>query len=215
MSIGGFPPEVDPLSPGSQAEPLDGDTQERLLEATDRLVRQIGFGKTSMADVARSAGVARGTLYRYFESREALFDALLRRTTDQFFAEAAAEMDRGQSLSEQLGVFSEMMIRWIRPETSSVSSNPTAMVKMLATQGGVALQRTSAFLRPYLEAARERGEVREDLDVVDASEWLARILLSFTIFQASISFEAGDPHSVGEFVRRYAIDGLTGDGGTR
>jgi TetR/AcrR family transcriptional repressor of uid operon len=60
---------------------LDPETRERLLDAADRLVRQIGMAKTSMADVARVAGVARGTLYRYFKSRESLFNAVMRRTT--------------------------------------------------------------------------------------------------------------------------------------
>src|SRR5437868_2805572 len=94
---------------------LDPATAERLLDATDRLVQRIGIGKTSMADVARAAGVARGTLYRYFESREVLFDALTRRATDRFFAGAAAAMDGQPSLSEQLGEFSQLMVRAIHP----------------------------------------------------------------------------------------------------
>ncbi|WP_178379939.1 hypothetical protein [Cryptosporangium aurantiacum] len=81
---------------------------------------------------------------------------------------------------------------------------------MLITLSPQALRRTSKFLRPYIQAARERDEVRTALDVDDASEWLARMLLSFTVFQTSIAYEADDPESVSSFVRRYAIDGLTG-----
>ena len=194
---------------------MTGATQERLLDATDRLVRQLGIKKTSMADVARSAGVARGTLYRYFESREVLLDALAHRAADRFFAAVAAAMDRRGTLSGQLGEFSEMMTRAIHPAAGEVGGpgsesggNRAAMIRMLATESGQALRRTARLLRPYIEAARERGEVRQDLDLADASEWLARILLSFTIFQAAISYEADDPRSVSEFVRRYAIDGL-------
>jgi hypothetical protein len=36
------------------------------------------------------------------------------------------------------------------------------------------------------------------------------MLLSFTIFQVSVSYEAADPASVRRFVQRYAIDGLAG-----
>lgn len=192
------------------AGPIDGATQEKLLDATDRLVRQIGIDKTSMADVARSAGVARGTLYRYFESRSALFDAMTQRTTDRFFDDVAAAMDRRPDLSTQLGEFSEIMMRTIHPEAEKPPNNQAAMARMLATQGAQALVRTAKFLRPYIEAARARGEVRADLDIADASEWLARILLSFTVLQASISYQAGDPRSVSSFVQRYAIGGLTG-----
>ena len=186
---------------------LDPATQERLLDATERLVQRIGIGKTSMADVARAAGVARGTLYRYFESREVLFDALTRRATDRFFAAAAAAMDGQPSLSEQLGEFSQLMVRAIHP---GALGSQAALTRMLVTEGAQALRRTAGFLRPYIEAAWSRGEVREDLDIDDASEWLARILLSFTVFQAAIAYDADDPRSVSSFVRRYAIGSMAG-----
>ncbi|OLT23211.1 hypothetical protein BJF79_02010 [Actinomadura sp. CNU-125] len=96
-----------------------------------------------MSDVARTAGVARGTLCRYFESRHALLDA---------------------------------------------------------------------FLRPYIESARNCGEIRVDLDTRDASEWLESVLLSFTIFQVPLSNEADDPRSIGLFVKRYATSGRAGRG---
>jgi AcrR family transcriptional regulator len=206
-------PQAHPVPAGakvSTAGTLDRATQEKILDATDRLVQHVGITKTSMADVARAAGVARGTLYRYFESRETLFDALTQRTTDRFFAEAAEAMDLCPDLSEQLGEFSKMMIRSIHPDADDSSGKRAAMIRMLANQSGHALRRTARFLRPYIETAHERGEVRENLDIADAGEWLARILLSFTIFQASISFEAGDPQSVSLFVQRYAISGLSG-----
>ena len=198
-------------------------TQERLLDATDRLVRQLGIKKTSMADVARDAGVARATLYRYFESREALLNALTHRAADRFFTAVAAAMDTRATLSGQLGEFSEMMTRAIHPAQEVLVAlgaeggpgsveNRAAMFRMLVGESGQALRRTARLLRPYIEAARERGEVRQDLDLTDASEWLARILLSFTIFQAAIAYEADDPRSVSEFVRRYAITGLAATG---
>jgi AcrR family transcriptional regulator len=198
-------------------------TQERLLDATDRLVRQLGIKKTSMADVARDAGVARATLYRYFESREVLLNALTHRAADRFFAAVAAAMDTRATLSGQLGEFSEMMTRAIHPAQGVLVAlgaeggpgsveNRAAMYRMLVGESGQALRRTARLLRPYIEAARERGEVRHDLDLTDASEWLARILLSFTIFQAAIAYEADDPRSVSEFVRRYAITGLARTG---
>jgi AcrR family transcriptional regulator len=189
---------------------LDGATEERLLNACERLVQRIGFSKTSMADIARAAGVSRGTLYRYFDSREALFDALGRRAADRFFQQAAEAMDAKATLAEQAGQFSQTMTMTIHPEAGEPPNNQVAMVRMLASEGAQALRRTAKFLRPYIQSARDRGEVRADLDVADASEWLARMLLSFTIFQGSMSYEADDPASVSSFVQRYAIHGLTG-----
>jgi AcrR family transcriptional regulator len=210
----GFWPDTVPGGPalrGAGTGGLDRETRERILDATDRLVRQFGMAKTSITDVARAADVARGTLYRYFDSRDVLFDALAQRTTDLFFVEVAAAMNRHGTLSDQVGEFSEMMVRSIHPSASADSAaNQAAMVRMLSTQSIHALRRTAGFLKPYIEAAHQRGEVRAGLDIDDASEWLARSLLSFTIFQASVAYETFDPVSVRQFVQRYAVDGLAG-----
>jgi len=45
--------------------------------ATEILIAQ-GYGRTQMEDVAKALGVAKGTLYQYVESKQALFDFVLR-----------------------------------------------------------------------------------------------------------------------------------------
>jgi AcrR family transcriptional regulator len=49
-----------------------------LLDAATRIFIGQGYRRTQMADIAAEAGVAKGTVYLYFESKEALFDAVLR-----------------------------------------------------------------------------------------------------------------------------------------
>jgi AcrR family transcriptional regulator len=55
------------------------DTERRILETASRLFLRYGFEKTTMDDIAREAGIAKATLYRYWPSKEALFEALLYR----------------------------------------------------------------------------------------------------------------------------------------
>ncbi len=50
-----------------------------LIEAGLAEFAEKGFAATRLEDVARRAGVSKGTIYRYFESKEALFQAALRR----------------------------------------------------------------------------------------------------------------------------------------
>lgn len=47
-----------------------------------------GFAATKLADVARRAGVTKGTVYLYFESKEALFKAVVRETLLPVIAQA-------------------------------------------------------------------------------------------------------------------------------
>jgi AcrR family transcriptional regulator len=73
------------------AEPALSD---RVLDAAQRLVRQTGARRLSLTEVAKLAGVARPTLYRYFASKEELIDALgkrERRRFDSVLAQAVSD----------------------------------------------------------------------------------------------------------------------------
>lgn len=61
---------------GSRAEQKQ-ETRRTLLAAAQRCFAEKGFGGTVVADVVRAAGVAHGTFYVHFDSREAIADALL------------------------------------------------------------------------------------------------------------------------------------------
>jgi len=68
-----------------------------ILEAADRHFRDVGFEGFSMAVLANMAGVAKGTLYLYFETREevllALYVELLRKWSDLFLSSLSAGID--------------------------------------------------------------------------------------------------------------------------
>jgi len=49
-----------------------------LIDAADEVFRHFGFKKASIEDIAKIAGVGKGSVYLHFESKEALFEAVLR-----------------------------------------------------------------------------------------------------------------------------------------
>lgn len=66
--------------------------EETMLDAAAKLFGQQRFHEVRMEDVAARAGVAKGTLYRYFQDKEEMYDALLRRASADFVAELAARV---------------------------------------------------------------------------------------------------------------------------
>src|SRR5262249_18735249 len=52
---------------------------ERVLDATLACIARVGVGKTTLDDVAREAGCARATVYRYFPNKQQLLAALIER----------------------------------------------------------------------------------------------------------------------------------------
>src|ERR1700721_373426 len=68
-----------PASDGASLEALEGSAKRRqIMEGARAVFLASGFDGASMNDVARVAGVSKGTLYVYFESKEQLFEALIR-----------------------------------------------------------------------------------------------------------------------------------------
>src|SRR5580658_8527853 len=67
------------LADGVDIDALDGSAKRRqIMEGARKVFLAEGFDGASMNDIARIAGVSKGTLYVYFASKEQLFEALIR-----------------------------------------------------------------------------------------------------------------------------------------
>jgi len=72
---------------------LDDGRIQHILEVAGRLFAHYGYDKTTMDDIAREAGIAKGTLYLYWPSKEALFETLLFQTLRQVNADFLARVE--------------------------------------------------------------------------------------------------------------------------
>ena len=86
---------------GKRVRALDGDDKEArrqaILDAADELFAQ-RHSLANVADVAEAAGLAKGTVYLYFQSKEEIYLALHSRGVEHFFSsliERLADRDRG------------------------------------------------------------------------------------------------------------------------
>jgi len=55
---------------------IDSDKRRQIVDGARAVFLAQGFDAASMSDIARRAGVSKGTLYVYFDSKEALFQAI-------------------------------------------------------------------------------------------------------------------------------------------
>ena len=67
---------------------LKGDKRDRILDAATRVFAKRGFFAAQVADVAKRAGVAAGTVYLYFKSKDDILTCLFERTMTAAIAEA-------------------------------------------------------------------------------------------------------------------------------
>lgn len=68
------------MAPPQSSETL---TPERILEATEEVLRRHGPAKATVVDVARALGVSHGSVYRHFRTKAALREAVTKRWLDR------------------------------------------------------------------------------------------------------------------------------------
>ncbi|RZL38540.1 MAG: TetR/AcrR family transcriptional regulator [Rubrivivax sp.] len=96
-------------APAPRQRRKDARPQE-LLDAALALFIEKGFAATRSEEVAAHAGVAKGTLYRYYPSKDELFKAMVRENLSVHIAESAAQAAQYEgSIAELL---SQMMKAW-------------------------------------------------------------------------------------------------------
>ena len=59
------------------SSPLNPAKRQQILDGARRIFIESGFASSSVEKIAKAAGVAKGTIYNYFDSKEALFVALI------------------------------------------------------------------------------------------------------------------------------------------
>jgi AcrR family transcriptional regulator len=141
------------------------DRREQILDAALRAFAQKGFARTTNKDIAREAGITPGLIYHYFESKEALFRAIIdgrsplqiiRTPSPQFLEqppEVALPFFIRQLLASAEGEPFVQLIRLFLPE---VIHNPT-----LAPAGLAGIDQLTRFVERYLADKMERGELRQ------------------------------------------------------
>ena len=83
---------TDKLSGGVQIMRIVKDAEERrneILDVAERLFCTKGFDNTSTNDILTEIGIARGTLYYHFKSKEDILDAMIERLTNQMVEKAS------------------------------------------------------------------------------------------------------------------------------
>ncbi|MEU6785626.1 helix-turn-helix domain-containing protein [Nonomuraea angiospora] len=93
-----------PQDPARQLE-----RAHRILDAAADLVLRWGYGKTTIDDVAKRAGVAKGTIYLHWKTRDELFAALLRRERVLMLAEV--RQGAPATLGELYGGYARVLLR--------------------------------------------------------------------------------------------------------
>jgi AcrR family transcriptional regulator len=175
----------------------DEEAIERILDAADRIIGERGSAMR-IADVARTLGVTRQTVYRYFPGTEALLLATAMRSADGFLAHLTAHVkgitDPAVAIVEGLAFAIEELASDSRVKFVFQQRNRAGQAVSIISDTAVAFSRS--MLHRYDVDWERHGFDPPGLD--ELSEFCLRVMHSFV-------GDPGRPPRTGADLRRYLM----------
>ena len=164
-----------------------------LLEAALDLFVEKGFAGTRAEEVAKRAGVSKGTLFLYFASKEELFKAVVRQNISGRFGEWNAEFDSFEgSTADMLRFFMGMW--WQRVGSTKVSGITKMMLTEAANFPELAHFYQQEVIAPAHELIRrmlQRGVDRGDFAPIDMNYGIYVVLAPMIFLQIIMNSKGG------------------------
>ncbi|MBF6334159.1 TetR/AcrR family transcriptional regulator [Nocardia transvalensis] len=145
---------------------------ERILDAAAALFAERGVAATQMADIAKAAGCSRATLYRYFDSRQAVQAAFVHREARRVAAAVAGEI---AALTDP----GERVVAGVLASLRAVRADPLLIAWFRPGDAGIALgiAQTSEVIEAIAGSVFGPGTAGSD-DARQLARWLTRIIVS-------------------------------------
>jgi AcrR family transcriptional regulator len=202
--------QISPASDGKAPRTARGErTLRKILDAARIEFGERGFAESSIVGITQRAEVALGTFYTYFDSKEAVFGAVVRDMSEQVrdtvapaFAEQANALDASRDGLELFLKFAREHRDVYRIVDESEFVEPTAYREHYQT--------TAARIAARLVAAREKGEIAADLSDEDL-EILAWASMGANVFlglRYSV-WSSGDAERVADVANRMMRKGIS------
>ena len=189
-------------APRRSTKPPEARRQE-ILDAAIRLFDQAGYDQTTVQHIAQAAGVAAGTVYLYFPSKEHVLITLhaevhdgietaLQATFDRLWqrAEEDGGPDEG-ALERMIDAMIDTVVQYLRDNHAKASVVCRFSPRLPADAAEAEHHHTSAYLAAALEFGRERGSVE-----VGDPEMAAQLIEAALTGPLSQMVVAGDTASV-------------------
>lgn len=155
--------------------PAAVDKRDAILRAATQVFAQRGFFNAQVADVAKAAGVAAGTVYLYFRSKDDLLVSLFERTMKDAIAEGRAALVGAVDPRDRLSRIARLHL-----ERLGRDRDLAVVFQVELRQSTKFMERfSSSYLREYLgiireavEAGQAAGLFRRDVSATAAAKIL-------------------------------------------
>ena len=143
-----------------------GGKRERILDAAVRVFARKGFHATRVSEVAKAAGVADGTIYLYFESKDQLLVSLFEHRVERLLAYLETELPRAPSASHRLQRIIELQLGLLEGErdlAEVVTVIFRQSAKLMREHGAPKFNAYLDAIARVIAEGQASGELRDDV----------------------------------------------------
>jgi AcrR family transcriptional regulator len=202
-------PDPDPTqTPTPRWQRRPDDRPDEILEAALAVFGESGFARSKIDDVARLAGVSKGTVYLYFDSKESLFREMVRAKVVAFLAEGEELVRTHEGSARALlvelirGMYRRMRRDKMMCLSRVVQSELPHFPELARFYFDEVILRARRLIQQVLERGAASGEFRPSLN-----GFAARGLSSLLVHTAQVQFffHPFDPQALTD---EQAVEGL-------
>ncbi len=157
---------------------------DRILDVAAELILRWGYKKTTIDDIARQAGVAKGTIYLHWKTREDLFMALITREDLKLAEDMKQRIASDPEGSTLRGFVKHSTLALMKnPLMKALLLNDTEMLGELASReyNSATYGERIANYKTFLEFLRSHGVVRTDVGIREQTYILSAVWIGFLL----------------------------------
>jgi AcrR family transcriptional regulator len=173
----------------------DSSKRRQILDGARKLFLDLGFDAASMGEIARAAGVSKGTLYVYFADKNRLFEAIVEEESLEQ-GKVAFNLDPARDVTTTLMDFGQAYIQLLcRPGVGSATRTVMAIAERMPEVGRHFYENVVALtirrLAAYLDARVKAGDLEIEDRELAATQFMQ--MCQATLFQPFIFQAAPAP----------------------
>jgi len=143
-----------------------GDKRERILDAAVKVFAKKGFHATRVSEVAKAAGVADGTIYLYFKSKDELLISLFEDRVERLLSFLHTELPKRSTATDKLRRIIELQLGLLEGERDLAEVVTVIIRQSTKLMKEYAAPKFTAYLDSIARVVAEgqaSGELREDV----------------------------------------------------
>ncbi|MDQ3713236.1 MAG: TetR family transcriptional regulator [Acidobacteriota bacterium] len=158
-----------------QARAVVADKREAILRAAIKVFAQKGYFNSKVADIAKEAGIADGTVYLYFKSKEEILHSVFDRAMEEFIAEGKREIAAIEEADKRLWRIAQLHLEKLGADRDLAIVFQVELrgsTKFMEEFSGGGFAEYLEIIQKTIQEGQKAGVFRKDLKPITAAKIL-------------------------------------------